>query len=102
MGHSVAVHGPIAEMRTHNAIGSGDGITDFILDRVGRVSCGSVRCRLLLLLRTLKVGRRVRQVGLARGVAPTYRALLEVPLQDITAGEGILAENTHVRSVTGV
>jgi hypothetical protein len=25
-----------------------------------------------------------------------------VTLQDITAGEGVLAENTHVRAITGV
>lgn len=38
----------------------------------------------------------------AGGVSTADRALLKVALQDITAGEGITAENTHVRAVTGV
>jgi hypothetical protein len=37
-GQSVAIHGPIAELRTHNAIGRWDGITDFILKRLSGVS----------------------------------------------------------------
>lgn len=44
----------------------------------------------------------VRQVSRASRVTPTDGALLEVTLQDITAGEGVLAENTHVRAITGV
>lgn len=37
-GQPVAIHGPIAELRTHNAIGRWDGITDFILNRLSGVS----------------------------------------------------------------
>lgn len=96
-GHPVAIHGPIRKMRTHHAIGR-DGITDFILNRLARVRRGG-RSRLL---RTLQMGLGMRQVGRARGVTTSDRALLEVALQDVTAGEGILAKNTHIGSVTGV
>jgi hypothetical protein len=47
-GHSVAIHGPIAELRTHNAIGRWDGITDFILKRLSGVSRRRRRGCLLL------------------------------------------------------
>jgi hypothetical protein len=97
-GHSIAIHGPI-EMRTHDTIGVGDSITDFILERLGRVGRGSRSC---LLLRPLQMGLGVRQVGSTSRVTPTNRALLEVTLQDVTAGEGVLAQNTHVGAITGV
>jgi hypothetical protein len=42
------------------------------------------------------------QVARARGVAATDGALLEVPLQEIIAREGVAAENAHVWTVTGV
>ena len=95
-GHSMAIHGPIAELRTHHTIGSWGGVTDFILNRLGRV------CRRGSSLRSLQMGLRVRQVGRASRVAPTYGALLEVTLQNVTTRESVLAENTHVRPITSV
>jgi hypothetical protein len=47
-GQPVAIHGPIAELRTHNAIGRWDGITDFILKRLSGVSRRRRRGCLLL------------------------------------------------------
>jgi hypothetical protein len=82
-----------------NPIGDRDGVTNLILKRLGGVSRRSLSS---LLLGPLQMGLRVRQVSRARWVAPADRTFLEVALQDITAREGILAENTHVGSVTGV
>lgn len=84
--HSIAIHGPIV-LRTHNAIGVGDGITDFILERLRGIGRGSRSC---LLLRPLQMGLRVGQVGRSGRVTPSDRAFLEVTLQDITAGESVL------------
>jgi hypothetical protein len=45
---------------------------------------------------------RVLEVVRAGWVAPSYRALLEVALKDITSAEGVLAEMALVGSFTGV
>lgn len=50
----------------------------------------------------LEVRLRVGQMARARGVAATDGALLEVPLQDVTAREGVAAESAHVWTVTGM
>jgi hypothetical protein len=57
---------------------------------------------LLCLLVLLDVSLRMRQVTSSRGVATADRALLEVTLEDVTAREGIAAEDTHVWAITGV
>ena len=101
-GHSVSIHGPLAKLRTHHAIGRRNGITDFILKRLRGVGRGRRSSRGGLLLGTLQMRVGVRQVSRTRGVTPTDRALLEMTLQDITAREGVLAENTHVGTVTSV
>jgi hypothetical protein len=38
----------------------------------------------------------------SRGVASTYRALLEVALQDVTATERVLAQMALVGSLAGI
>ena len=50
----------------------------------------------------LQVLLRVLQVVRARGVSPSYRALLKVALQDIASTEGILAEMALVGSLARV
>lgn len=45
---------------------------------------------------------RVLEVVRAGWVAPSYRALLEVALKDITSAEGVLAKMALVGSFTGV
>lgn len=60
---------------------------------------GSFRSRLLVLL---DVRSGVGQMTRTSRIATSNRAFLEVTLQDITPGERIIAQNTHVRSVTGV
>ena len=45
---------------------------------------------------------RVLEVVRAGWVAPSYRALLEVTLEDITSAEGVLAKMALVRSLAGV
>ena len=90
----VAVQGStLAERRTRNAWrGRRDGSTDFILNGFGGI-CG---------LRPLQMGLRMRQVSRSSRVTPSQGTLLEVTLQDITPGERVSAENTHVRAITGV
>jgi hypothetical protein len=57
---------------------------------------------LLGLLVLLNVSLRVRQVTSSSRVTTADRTLLKVALQDITSGEGVAAEDTHVWAVTGV
>lgn len=90
-GHPVSVHGPLAVSRTRHTIGGRDGASDFILDGLGIRS-----------LRSLQMRLGMRQVSRSRGVSASKRTLLEVALEDVAAGEGILAENTHVGAITGI
>ena len=45
---------------------------------------------------------RITQMTCAGGVASSDGAFLEVPLEDVGAGEGVIAEHTHVGTVTSV
>jgi hypothetical protein len=45
---------------------------------------------------------RMLQMVRARGISPSYRALLEVALQDVASTEGILAEMALVGSLARV
>jgi hypothetical protein len=89
----MAVHGRVAESRTHKAIGRRDGATDFVLNRfrgIGRR------------LRPLQVCLRVREMTRSRWVTSPQRALLEVTLQDVASRERVLAKNTHVWAIASV
>lgn len=44
----------------------------------------------------------MRQMRRPRRVASSDRAFLEMPLQDITSRESVLAENAHVGAIAGV
>lgn len=62
-------------------------------------------CLLSLLLRRgilLNMGLWVRQMAGSSGVAATNGALLEVSLENVTAGERIMAKEAHVGSIAGV
>lgn len=50
----------------------------------------------------LDVRMRVREMACSSGVATADRAFLEVALENIATGEGVAAQDTHVRAVAGV
>jgi hypothetical protein len=62
-----------------------------------RVGVGTGRRSVLL-----QVLLRMLQVVCSRGVASTYRALLEVALQDVTATERVFAQMALVGSLAGI
>jgi hypothetical protein len=62
-----------------------------------RVGVGTGRWSVLL-----QVLLRMLQVVCSRGVASTYRALLEVALQDVTTTERVLAQMALVGSLAGI
>jgi hypothetical protein len=55
-----------------------------------------------ILLVLLEMITRAFKMVLIAGVTSSYRTLLEVTLQDIAAGERVLAQLALVRSVTGI
>ena len=44
----------------------------------------------------------IGQVASTRWVSAANRALLEMALEDVAAGEGVVAEDTHVGPVTRI
>lgn len=50
----------------------------------------------------LQVGLRMGQVAGSSWISAADGTLLEVALEDVTSGEGVAAQNAHVRAVSGV
>jgi hypothetical protein len=51
---------------------------------------------------SLQVTLGVLKMSETGWITTTNRALLEVALENVTSGERIFAQNTHVRPITGV
>ena len=93
MTRSNPIHGTFAKRWAHKAIGCRDRATDITLNRLWDHSRS---------LRPLQMGMRMRQMADTSWVTTSQRAFLEMALQDVASGEGILAEDTHVRTVSGI
>ena len=50
----------------------------------------------------LQMGLRMGQMAGSSWVSAADGALLEVTLENVTSGESIAAQNTHIRAVSGV